>query len=194
MKLRNILKAVLAVLACLGAVMPPADLLAAQTARKTQPKIAKLSDVALDARGVFNGTIVNANGVRMANSEVTILQGKKTIDRVRTDAKGRFKVYKLRGGVYQIKAGKNVAAVRVWSHRTAPPKALPQALLVTGIRTARGQGNIPLVEVENALLLAFGVTTVALSAINMHEIDDLQDEVNSLEVKIDQISASVNGG
>lgn len=128
--LKNIRRAAI-VLSCLGMLVPQAALAANADGQ--------MVDVALRDGGVLVGQLFNSEGAPQGGAKVTIAQRGQPIVNTITDENGLYAVQGLRGGVYQVVAGKTVGAYRVWTPGTAPPSASNGALLVAGQGTVRGQ-------------------------------------------------------
>lgn len=97
------------------------------------------SDVTLGKGGMFLGQVVDTTGAVTANVPVSLRLRDRELAKAKTDANGYFAFSGLRGGVYQVVVDKGVASYRVWSERTAPPKAKSTALVVSGQDLMRGQ-------------------------------------------------------
>jgi len=134
MKIRFVHHAV-AVLACIGMLMPQGALAASPT-----PDVMG-RDIALRDGGLFVGQVVDAQGKPMAASEVSVRFGKEEIVRTKTDKNGVFAAKGLRGGEYTVVAGGGQVSYRLWAPETAPPVACKGALIVTGDAIVNGQCN-----------------------------------------------------
>ncbi len=155
-------------LACLGMLVPalPARAQAPTApAAKTEPTPAKtlIADVALHDAGKLYGMVVDAQGLPMSGTEVTISQAGKVVGRAKTDALGQFSSGALRGGVYQVAAGKGVTTLRVWEASAAPPAARSVALVVGSSTVVRGQRKFgSLVFSDAAVLVAIIAAAIAI--------------------------------
>ena len=126
------LKMAAAVLSCLGMLVSPV----AAAAPSVAPR-----DVALRQGGVLLGQIVDAKGVSIAKTQVTLFSGGKEVARTQSDSAGRFAVKGLKGGVYQVASSNNRGIYRLWSAQTAPPSAQRGMMLVSDADLALGQSG-----------------------------------------------------
>ncbi|MHC4879218.1 MAG: carboxypeptidase-like regulatory domain-containing protein [Planctomycetota bacterium] len=144
MKLYRNFKAGLAALAIAGTILPANLVEAAQPQQKAQA--AKAASLIRDARltedGIFRGQVSDAKQKPVANAVVSVRQARKEIVRTKTDARGVFEVTNLKPGVYYVVAGTSHGVYRVWSHRTAPPKALASVKMVSDMSIVRAQGQV----------------------------------------------------
>ena len=99
---------------------------------------ALIGDVQLHKGGVLVGQVVNAENVAMAETEVSIHSGQKTLASASTDENGYFAFAGLSSGLYEMAAAKGHGVYRAWEHGTAPPVAQPAVLIVSGNQTVRG--------------------------------------------------------
>ena len=196
MKVSGFLKSTLTAVACTGIVLPQAAVLAAppelEKSQTDAVKVPKPTDVSLDKRGVLTGTIVDKNGKAAVEADVLVKQGRRLVAKTKTDKKGNFEVSKLRGGVYQILVGDTAAFVRVWADGTAPPKAHDTALIVADGKLVLGQGVIPPADILSGLVLGGTVASITIGAINMSNIDDIEDRVNQNNAAINAVQNSLN--
>ncbi len=193
MKVRSVLKSALAGLACFGTLVPQTSLSAADTvqpARAGTQVIQKTTDIELDARGRLIGALVDENGKPKALKRVVVRQGKRVLAATKTDKSGRFEVKQLRGGIYQVVSEDQIAMIRVWAHKTAPPKSKKAVLLVTG-KVTRGQGFIPVGGMSGLLGLGAGIAGLTIGIVNMQEVDDLEDENTRLQDEINRLENSL---
>jgi hypothetical protein len=109
-----------------------ADTASQRQSEGSQGRVPAVIDVALDAGGTLQGQVVDARGEAAPRTPVSIQQLDREVARAVTDASGRFRVTGLRGGTYRIVAGEATGAYRLWAANTAPPAALPSALVVAG--------------------------------------------------------------
>jgi len=131
-------------LAAVGMMIPPSGINAQQPNlhRKDAPRragVAMLHDTRLVGRGELRGTVTNAQGRALANTEVRVrdLNGKMIV--ARTNAAGQFAATGLRGGIYQVTAGHASQVIRAWAPGTAPPRARGGLLLVSDPNVVVGQ-------------------------------------------------------
>ena len=131
MKAMN-LKMTAAVLSCVGMLVSPV----AAAAPVAAPR-----DVALHQGGVLLGQIVDAKGVSVAKTQVSLFSEGKEVARTQSDSTGKFAVKGLKGGVYQVASANNRGVYRLWSAQTAPPSAQRGMMLVSDADLALGQGG-----------------------------------------------------
>lgn len=117
-----------------------ATLSAAANTPRRAPQPARLaSDVELDADGSMHGLVVDVEGVPAAGRSVVLHQMDRELANTRTNALGRFRISRLRGGTYRLSVDGHGRMIRAWSANTAPPSAKSVALLVLGGEVVRGQ-------------------------------------------------------
>jgi hypothetical protein len=126
-------------MACFGMVLPATSVRGEVPAAATPVEQDSATDVTLYEGGKLCGMVVNSQGVPMPSTDVSVSQSGKVAARAKTDALGQFTVTDLRGGVYQVAAGKRVTTLRVWEGNAAPPSARPVAMLVGSGVVVRGQ-------------------------------------------------------
>jgi len=80
-------------------------------------------DVVLRDKGVLVGRIVDAQGLAVANTPVSLQTGGKEVARVVSDNLGRFQATGLKGGVYHVASTGHQGNYRLWAPQTAPPAA-----------------------------------------------------------------------
>lgn len=139
MKPMGIIRVVLVVVAVVGCCLPQAALAASAQATPTPTRPPVVVDVAMMGKGLLLGQVVNAQGVAMKKTLVSVYNQQRECARAVTDANGYFAVQGLRGGVYQIATTDGTGTFRVWSRQTAPPSSQKGALIVAGKQTVRGQ-------------------------------------------------------
>ncbi len=146
MKLYRNFKTGLAALAVAGTLLPMEALEAAQPAAASQEQAAKVAslirDIKLTDDGLFRGQVADAKQEPVSNAVVSVRQARKEIVRTKTDAQGVFEVTNLKPGVYYVVAGTSHGVYRVWSNRTAPPKAMASAKMVSDMSIVRAQGQV----------------------------------------------------
>ncbi len=185
MKALRVLRTAAVGLACLGVIMPQARLLAATPADKadsTDRTQQTVVDVELGPGGTLVGQVVDAQGIGLEGTAVTIHQGDKQIGQVVTDAQGRYELTNLRGGFYQIVAGQGYGFYRLWAPNTAPPAARNSALVVSGDNAVLAQGGlVPVVggvDLITLLILAGVTTSTVFSILAYDEAKDNNDNNN----------------
>jgi len=105
----------------------------------TGPKVEVPKDVVLQNKGVLLGRIVDAQGMAVSNTPVSIQTGGKEVARVVSDDMGRFQADGLKGGVYQVASRGHQGVYRLWAPRTAPPAASKGLNIVSQPDVVRGQ-------------------------------------------------------
>ena len=144
MKLGRRLRAVLVSLLCIGSALParpalavePTAAVAGQREHNTDPSI---RDLALGPGGLLQGTVVDQQGQPLPGTVVVLQRPDMRQLLIRADRDGRFALTGLRGGVYQLVAGKGKYVCRLWSPGTAPPNANDQLLVILGMDVHRGR-------------------------------------------------------
>jgi len=153
----------LALLACLGMILPP-HAMAADPG--DQPALVT-RDVALQANHVLVGRFVDVEGRAIDGATVTLHQGQQAIAQTTTDVSGVYQFVNMRSGQYEIAAGNTSQSFRVWTMQSAPPAAQPYATVVNPTAVVRGQSCCPNCDDSNcsgcnghSRGLRFGRTTV----------------------------------
>ncbi len=125
---------------------PPVSPAAATTTRvnDAKPAAKKVAqptaiDVALANGGTVSGHILDDNQQGVANTPVSIRQGKEEVARAMTDNDGRFEIRNLRGGVYLVTSNNGYGLFRFWAPKSAPPAARDQVLLRSQAVVVRAQ-------------------------------------------------------
>jgi hypothetical protein len=113
-------------------------------------------DVALDSQGALRGSLVSRDGKPQANSEVVLRNGREVLGTAKTQPDGSFAIKQVRPGLYEVATAKSSNVYRVWSARTAPPAAKPNAMLVEENVVVRGQEWSP---VRRAVILGGVIIT-----------------------------------
>lgn len=195
------------VLACCGLLVPQTAV-AAETpvaSRAVEQTAQKSADIALTQDGLLVGAAYTPDGRHLDGAQVVITQNGKEVVRTNTDKTGAFAVAQMKSGSYQIGIGDKVAPIRVWTAQTAPPKARPKAILVTG-EVVRGQdtyyesgyegsqyeycpdgncppaGGGPLLGLDIITLATVGAATTAgvVTIINLNKLNDIEDKLDDL--------------
>lgn len=136
------LKAGMIGLFCLGLLVPAPVLQAAETSNLQQTAsafIPPVVDVALSDGGTLRGQAVDSQGIPLAETAVALSQFERQMATTTTDKTGRFTVTGLRGGTYQIVAGRSRGIYRLWAADTAPPSARDAVLVTENLGQVRGQ-------------------------------------------------------
>lgn len=129
-------------IAALGLVLP-SGVFAADAMPVSAPAAAGQASPTLDVRladgGVLVGQVVDAAGVPMPGTLVSLRTIKGQVISGNTDSNGRFEVRGLTGGFYEVIAAQRSGPLRLWAGDASPPGAVKQVLLVAGQPVARGQ-------------------------------------------------------
>lgn len=143
MKLHQFFKTTVAALACVGTLLPASIVEAANNPTKVEAKTPAniVRDLALTKDGLLQGQVSNAKKAALKGTVVSIRKDRKEVLRTKTDEQGRFEASKLKPGVYYIVAGTGHGLYRVWSSKTAPPKALKMARIISDKTLIRGQNE-----------------------------------------------------
>ncbi len=96
-------------------------------------------DVAMAKDGSLSGRVLDANQRGAANTTVSLRQGKIEVAQAVTDQDGRFEIANLKGGVYIVSANSGYGLFRLWTAKSAPPKAHDQVLLMSKAMIVRAQ-------------------------------------------------------
>ncbi|NQU26262.1 MAG: carboxypeptidase regulatory-like domain-containing protein [Candidatus Nealsonbacteria bacterium] len=158
MKRIHIVKGALVGLAVVGLCLPR-PLLADDL---SQARSSIVGDVALTGEGVLHGQVIDAQGLPIESTPVTIFDQNQRSWTTETDQHGRFQFPGLRGGVYQLVAVGGRASYRVWAHGTSPPTARQAALVVAGDEAVRGQGGLAFLLSNPWFIVAAVATAVAV--------------------------------
>lgn len=174
-------------LACLGMMVPHGRVFAASP-KGTEKPAAKAPvkgpiDVALAKGGTFQGRMINDQGTSVEGAAVVIRQAGRVVAETTTSEEGRFAVSNLKGGTYEVKAGKVDGVCRLWSTDTAPPSAANEVTIVSNTKVVRGQdgdgyfypGNInPWV----ATSLVVGTSALVVALVANKNANDAKDEAS----------------
>jgi hypothetical protein len=129
-------------IAALGFILPPAAFAADAMPASVPPTAApatQVLDVSLGEGGVLAGQVVDGQGLPMPATVVRLRTGKGEVASSYTDSEGRFQVRGLGGGLYEVTAGDQSGAFRLWTGDASPPGAVKQVMLVAGGPVTRGQ-------------------------------------------------------
>lgn len=207
MKKTSLWKTALVLLAGFGTLLPNQLVHASEKTTTIQKATVKASvlDVSLDKSGKLSGFVVDAQGKPQANEAVSVLQGRSVVAKATTDAKGRFEVTGLKGGVYGIQSAKGMTAYRVWTTTAAPKTSKEFAVVVKDNNLVRAQddgsglGGILSSDTGSYLLGGAAITGVIVGAIALKESGDNKDANASLRAQnaalqqqIDQLQQSLS--
>ncbi|MBM82025.1 MAG: hypothetical protein CMJ78_15750 [Planctomycetaceae bacterium] len=198
------LKAIAVCLATLGTILPHQSLFAGPPASKGKIHDAnatgdsnlaasltqrtRKADVKLDEKGRLQGRLLNAQGVGLDGALVTISRGNREVARVVTDSNGTFSVPNLRGGLYMVRSVQSTQLFRVWPAKVAPPVATPTAVMVSKKPVVRGQ--IGVMDPMTAIMLGASIAAVTLSAMNLAENNDIEDQLERVNARVNLIPTS----
>lgn len=204
MKKTSLWKTALVLLTGFGTLLPQQLVMASEKTPTTHKATVKQSvlDVSLDKAGNLTGFVVDSQGKPLANEAVSVLQGRTVVAKATTDAKGRFQVTGLKGGVYGIQSAKGMMAYRVWT-TTAAPKASKQfAVVVKDNNLVRAQDDLGGVlggDTGSYILGGAAISGVIIGAIALKQSSDNEDETDALKAQnaalqqqIDQLQQSLS--
>jgi hypothetical protein len=103
----------------------------------------KVIDVALGSAGVLRGQVATREGRPAAGTPIVLFKADKPVARTEADQIGHFEFNNLSGGVYVMATPGGGQLCRAWAPGTAPPAAVPRALLVLDNAVIRGQTFCP---------------------------------------------------
>ncbi|MBC7965249.1 MAG: carboxypeptidase regulatory-like domain-containing protein [Fuerstia sp.] len=127
-----------------------------------EPVEIRSSDVALNAGGLLNGTVLNTAAQPVAGVAVNVLHEDKVVATAMSNEQGEFSVKGLRNGAHVVKVGTTVQAVRLWGTDTAPPAAVENIAIVVDDEAVRGQMGSFIRSPAGALVLIGGVVAIVL--------------------------------
>ena len=104
-----------------------------------EPTEVRTHDVALNAGGFLNGTVLNTEAQPIAGVAVNVLQNEHVVAKTVSNEEGKFTVKGLRNGAHVIEVGQHQQRVRLWGTNTAPPAAIENVAIVVDEETVRGQ-------------------------------------------------------
>ena len=111
---------------------------AASAGQAAGPMSSTVRDVALQEGGLLTGQVLDGAGAPVAATPVAVVDQDRAVATALTGEDGRFAIRGVKAGVYQVATAKGVTVCRLWAPRTAPPSALPDALVVNGDTVVRG--------------------------------------------------------
>ncbi len=124
---------VMALVSCVGFVLPTSVVLGATPAKN------RVQDVSAGANGGLEGKVMDRAGHAVAGIKVRVQQAGQVVAEANTGIDGSFTFKNLRGGVYQVATPGTSTLFRLWAAKTAPPHAAQAALVVTEAGVVRGQ-------------------------------------------------------
>ena len=166
MKGTTLIQRVAVCVAVVGLCVPQVALAATPSANQTPV----VTDVKLQEGGVLLGQVVTPQNTAVVGTDVVLLSGKKQLAVSKTDKQGYFAFSRLPRGVYQVAAANGYGAFRVWTSKTAPPKARKGALVVAGSNTVRGQNGMSSFRnfMANPIVIAGIVATAIAVPVAIH--------------------------
>lgn len=174
-------------LACLGMMFPQARILAAAPKAADKPVVKAVAakspiDVALAKGGMFQGHLYDDKGKAIEGAPVVIRQAGRVVAETTTQEDGLFELKNLRGGTYEVKAGKVDGVCRLWSPNTAPPAAVSEVTVVSGTNIVRGQdgGFFPgAIDPIDVALFSIGIAALITGIIAINKADEAKDAANA---------------
>lgn len=124
-------------LACFGMTIPQGALVAAEKSEQVQAS--RMLDVKLTEGGKLSGQLVDAQGNALKGANVTVRFHNQVVAVAKTNNAGRIAVTGLMGGTHQIETEHGRINARLWTAKTAPPSAKPNALIVSEKNVIRAQ-------------------------------------------------------
>lgn len=177
-----------AAVAAVGAVVPPIshgdDAKTESRAKEKKTAAASddtvvIRDVALTKEGAFAGRVVDEQGQAMDGVVVKLRRrGDEKPTETTTDDEGRFRFANLKGGVYLVQTPQSEKWYRMWSADAAPAQASKTVVMTGGAAVMRGQ--LGFMDPGTTVALLLGGAGVTLAAINMSQINNLQDDVDKI--------------
>ena len=128
-------------------------------------------DVELGADGTLIGQVVDAQGNPIAGEAVSLMQGGRVVVNAKTSEAGYYTIQGLRGGLYHVSTKDSGQVCRLWTHKTAPPAAITQLLLVDGKQIQRGQRPIGDI-ITNPLLVGLVIAAAVAIPLAVANADD----------------------
>jgi len=109
-----------------------ADQTAATESAPTNIGMPAAVDITLHGGGILVGAYMDAHGMPVRGSRISVQKQGKEVSTISTDEHGRFKMQGLSGGVYDVTTSQGTGTFRLWAPGTAPPAARQSLLLVIG--------------------------------------------------------------
>jgi hypothetical protein len=131
MRCRTTLRGSLVALAMVGMVLPTWSFATETVTQPIRPAISVI-DVALGEDGSLRGQVLDLQGVPAADTTVAVVHQGEVVATMQTDSQGRYSVAGLNTGLYQVVTEDGITVCRVWTAKTAPPSAQPEALVIDG--------------------------------------------------------------
>lgn len=147
MKISRTARCLAMLLATLNWVLPVSQVHAFEPPNPQQlttprTKAVYVNDIAFGTGGQLRGYVFNRQGQPSDAFRLKVTQNGRPATEVVTDKQGRFQVDGMRGGMFQVAAGKQTYMCRGWVAGTAPPKARTDLLVVPDGVVERGQRPI----------------------------------------------------
>jgi hypothetical protein len=162
------------------ALLPAQQVVAANPAGSRQPEQTKtlpVRDVSLQAGGVLRGQVMNKQGKPCTGVALEVIKISATNEKplaCQTDGQGRFELAGLSAGVYQVATAEGGTLCRLWAPTSAPPSAVPAALVVQGEGPVRGSlGALGSIGPLGWTLIGLGVAAaIAIPLVLANDDDD----------------------
>lgn len=142
-------------------VAPPARPAAAQS---------PVRDVALGLGGVLRGQVVDAQGLVCPDIPVALAKSNapnQVAAAGKTDRNGRFQIQGVTAGVYRVETEQGATVCRLWAPNTAPPSAIPAAMIVQGEGPVRG--NLGGLSPWSWTLIGLGIAAAIAVPLALHK-------------------------
>jgi len=154
----------------LTSVLAPIPAMAVEpaTLAVAQPKTVR--DIAMDSGGVLKGQLVDPAGAVQGGAPVSLLRHGQEVAATITDGEGVFALTGLSGGTYQLVAGGMQQDVRLWADGTAPPAAVPSALVVRNDSLARGQILAPVAGLAGSVSTAGAIAAGTVIGVGAYAV------------------------
>ena len=167
------------------------DASAADGPKPISSAVSGVRDVRLSEDGILSLQLLTQEGQGISDVEVQVSYEDQQIASGKTKADGSVEFTGLRPGVHRISAGAGRETLRIWTHDTAPPKAVNRVAIVTDERVVRGQIGIFTPDPNsppNSNGYTFGgqminpllLGAVAVGTVAVVKVVDLEDEVDAL--------------
>ena len=168
------LQCILTSVACLGILCGPTVTSGQSPASMPSSSSARtaIRDVALDQKQTLRGEVRNVDGQVQPAMDLVLWRESGAVRRTRTDRSGRFAFHQLKGGTYTILTPTSSTTCRVWTAEVAPPQARPAILVLSGVRSHRGQRPLEEAFVFNPFIMGTIIAAAIAIPIAIHNSGD----------------------